>query len=103
MTDCSFLGLAGHANCFKSGYERIASRLNMTERAFKFNSPVITMRPEGDRRGVAIIPVNAVVTLVDGDITGNEKFVKVRYQDETLYMFTKDLRERGEAVLKNFA
>jgi hypothetical protein len=98
-----FLGLAGHANCFKSGYEQMASYANMTERAFKFNSPVITMRSEGGERGVAIIPVNAVVTVVDGDITGTEKFVKVRYQDQTLYMFAKDLRERGEAVLKNFA
>jgi hypothetical protein len=74
----------------------------MAERAFKFNSPVITMRTDGDQRGVAIIPVNAVVTIVDGDITGTEKFVKVRYEGQTLYMFTKDLRERGDSVLKNF-
>jgi len=75
----------------------------MTERAFKFNSPIITMRPEGDQRGVVIIPVNAVVAVVAGDINGREKFVKVRYQDQILNMFATDLRDRGEEVMKNSA
>jgi hypothetical protein len=75
----------------------------MAERAFKFNSPVITMRSEGDQHGVVIIPVNAVVAVVAGDINGREKFVKVRYQDQILNMFVTDLRDRGEEVMKNSA
>jgi hypothetical protein len=70
----------------------------MAERAFKFKSPVITMRPEGGPGGVVIIPAHAIVTVVEADITGTEKFVKIRYQDQTLNMFVTDLRSRGEPV-----
>ena len=69
----------------------------MAEQAFRFRSPVITIRPEGGQRGVFIIPANAVVT-VEEDVTGGEKFVKVRYQDQILNMFVTDLRSRGEPM-----
>ena len=74
------------------------SALTMAERAFKFKSPVITMRSEGGQRGIVIIPANAIVTVVEAVITGTEKFVKVRYQDQTLNMFVTDLCSRGEPV-----
>ena len=70
----------------------------MAERVFKFKSPVITMRSEGGQRGVVIIPANAIVTVVESDIRGTEKFVKIRYLDQTLNMFVTDLRSRGEPV-----
>ena len=53
------------------------------------------MRAEGTQSGVFIIPANSVVT-VEGDVSGNEKFVEVRYNDQTLKMFVMDLLSRGE-------
>lgn len=53
------------------------------------------MRAEETQSGVFIIPANSVVT-VEGDVSSNERFVKVRYQDQTLKMFVMDLLSRGE-------
>ena len=70
----------------------------MAERAFKFKSPVITMRAEGGQRGIVIIPANAIVTVVEPDSRSIENFVQVRYLDQTLKMFVTDLCSRGEPV-----
>ena len=70
----------------------------MPERAFKFKSPVITIPSEKGPHRIFIIHANAVVIIVEGDVSSGEKFVKVRYQDQILNVFVTDLRSRGELI-----
>lgn len=66
----------------------------MVQPAFKFYTPAIAIRSEDAQRSLVTIPKNAVVTVVAGNIKGNG-FVKIRYVDQILEMFAKDLRPRG--------
>jgi len=44
---------------------------------------------------IVTLPAEAMVSIVDGDINGTG-FVKIRYMDQTLAMYAKDLRNRSE-------
>jgi hypothetical protein len=44
---------------------------------------------------VVTLPAEAIVSIVDGDIDGTG-FVKIRYMNQTLAMYAKDLRSQSE-------
>lgn len=67
----------------------------MAERVVKLNTPTLAIQSENEHARVVTIPANAVVVIVDGDINGTG-FVKIRYMDQTLAMYAKDLRSRME-------
>ena len=67
----------------------------MPERAVKLNTPAMAVQSDNEHMSIVTIPANAVVVIVDGDISGNG-FVKIRYMDQTLSMYAKDLRSRTE-------
>ena len=74
----------------------------MPERAFKLNTPTMAILSENDHRSVVTIPVNAVVTIVAGDL-GGDTLLKIRYRNQVLEMFAVDLRTRGERMLRQSA
>ena len=52
---------------------------------------------ENNQRVTIIVPANALVTLVDGDLNGNG-FVRVHFEDKVVSMFAVDLRGHGERI-----
>jgi len=88
------------AKCFESLTEESASTLverflKMAERLVKLITPTMAIRSDSDHMSVVTVPADAVVAIVDGDINGTG-FVKIRYFDQTLAMYAKDLRSRSE-------
>ena len=69
--------------------------LKMAERLVKLITPTMAIRSDSDHMSVVTVPADAVVAIVDGDINGTG-FVKIRYFDQTLAMYAKDLRSRSE-------
>ena len=67
----------------------------MPERAVKLNAPAMAVQSDNERMRIVTIPANAVFVIVDGDMDGSG-FVKIRYMDQTLAMYAKDLRSRTE-------
>jgi hypothetical protein len=67
----------------------------MAERVVKLNTPTLAIQSENEHPRIVTIPANAVVVIVDGDINGTG-FVKIRYMDQTLAIYAKDLRSRCE-------
>ena len=67
----------------------------MPGRVFKLNTPTLAIQSPNENPRIITIPANAVVAIVAGDINGSG-FVKVRYKDQTLAMYAKDLRSRSE-------
>ena len=51
---------------------------------------------------VVTLPADAVVVIVDGDLDSTG-FVKIRYMDQTLAMYAKDLRSRMEDDINDSA
>jgi hypothetical protein len=74
----------------------------MPKLTFRLNSPTIAIRPENDQRTIVMLPREALVTLLVGDIDA-KGFVQVRYRNESLIMFAEDLRARGERILEQSA
>ncbi len=73
------------------------------QRIFKLRSEAIAILPEsGGGRTVVTIPANSVVRLVVGNIA-EDGFVFVRYRNQTLVMFSVDLRSRAERQLEESA
>jgi hypothetical protein len=67
----------------------------MAQRLVKLNTPIMAIQSANKHTSIVTIPANAVVAIVDGDINGSG-FVKIRYMDQTLAMYAKDLRSRSE-------
>ena len=71
----------------------------MHKRIFKLRTPILAIHAENDARRIVIIPENALVMLVVGDIDV-AGFVQIRFADEPLLIFAEDLRTRGERVME---
>ena len=67
----------------------------MPKHVFKLNTATLAIHPN---RTIVKIPADALVTIVVGDVTGDDGFVQIRYREEALMMFAQDLRDRGEQV-----
>jgi hypothetical protein len=67
----------------------------MPERVVKLNTPTMALLSDNEHMSIVTLPASAVVVVVDGDIDGTG-FVKIRYMDQTLAMYAKDLRSRME-------
>lgn len=65
----------------------------MPQLMFKLHSASVAIWSEHNYRKV-VIPTNACVTLVAGDITG-KGVVQIRYQNQPLQMLAVDLRTLG--------
>ena len=65
--------------------------------SYRITSPTFAMFCRDGNRGTLIVPVGAVVLLIDGPLDGN-RLVDVEWNGESLMMFTLDLRERAELV-----
>ena len=74
----------------------------MPERVVKLNTPTLAIQSENEHPRIITIPANAVVAIVAGDINGSG-FVKLRYMDQTLAMYAKDLRSRCEDHINDSA
>jgi hypothetical protein len=55
----------------------------------------MAMQSDNEHLRVVTLPSEAIVAIVDGDINGTG-FIKIRYKDQTLAMYAKDLRSYGE-------
>ena len=55
----------------------------------------MAVQSDNEHLRVVTLPADAIVSIVDGDINGTG-FVKIRYKDQTLAMYAKDLRNRSE-------
>ncbi len=53
----------------------------------------MAVQSEKEHLRVVTLPAEAIVSIVDGDIRGTG-FVKIRYMDQTLAMYAKDLRNQ---------
>ena len=67
----------------------------MPERVVKLNTPTMAAQSDNEHLRVVTLPAEAIVAIVDGDINGTG-FVKIRYMDQTLAMYAKDLRSQSE-------
>jgi hypothetical protein len=67
----------------------------MAERVVKLSTPTMALQSDNEHMRVVTLPANAEVVVVDGDLDG-AGFVKIRYMDQTLAMYAKDLRSRME-------
>ena len=67
----------------------------MAERLYKLRSRTMGVLAEGDQRKLVVIPAEAVVTIIEGDLDGTG-YITVRYREQELEIFALDLRERGE-------
>jgi hypothetical protein len=67
----------------------------MPERVVRLNTPTMAVQSDNEHMRVVTLPAEAIVAIVDGDINGTG-FVKIRYKDQTLAMYAKDLRSCGE-------
>jgi hypothetical protein len=55
----------------------------------------MAVQSDDEHLRVVALPAGAIVSIADGDINGTG-FVKIRYKDQTLAMYAKDLRNRSE-------
>jgi hypothetical protein len=67
----------------------------MAERVVKLSTPTMAIQSDKEHLRIVTLPAEAMVSIVDGDINGTG-FVKIRYMDQTLAMYAKDLRNRSE-------
>jgi hypothetical protein len=67
----------------------------MPERAVKLNTPTMASQSDNEHLRISTLPADAVVAIVDGDLDGTG-FVKIRYMDQTLAMYAKDVRNQSE-------
>lgn len=67
----------------------------MPEGVVKLNTPTLAIQSQNEHPRIITIPANAVVAIVAGDING-AGFVEIRYMDQTLAMYAKDLRCRSK-------
>jgi hypothetical protein len=67
----------------------------MAERVVKLSAPTMAVQSDKEHLRIVTLPAEAMVSIVDGDINGTG-FVKIRYMDQTLAMYAKDLRNRSE-------
>jgi hypothetical protein len=67
----------------------------MAERVVKLNTPTMAVQSDNGHMRIITVPANAVVVIVAGDIHGSG-FVKIRYMDQTLAMYAKDLRSQSK-------
>ena len=74
----------------------------MAERRYKLRSRTMGMLYDGNKRRLVVIPANAVVSIIEGDL-GGRGYVTVRYHEHEIEVFALDLRERGEAVSEQSA
>ncbi len=70
----------------------------MPERVVKLNTPAMAVQSDNGHMRIVTLPANAEVVIMAGDIYGSG-FVKIRYMDQTLAMYAKDLRiQSGEDI-----
>jgi hypothetical protein len=69
------------------------------ETAYKLKNDSKAVLPEGNRSSVVHIPANAQVVVLEGDME-RDRFVQIRYQCNTLFMLSEDLR-RGIGLVPN--
>jgi hypothetical protein len=74
----------------------------MAERVVKLSTPTMAIQSDNEHMRIVTLPADAVVAIVDGDLDGTG-FVKIRYKDQTLAMYAKDLRSRMEDDLSDSA
>ena len=74
----------------------------MAERLYKLRSVTMALVTEGSERRVIVLPANAVVQIIAGDLGGNG-LLKVRHREQELEIFALDLRERGETASEQSA
>jgi hypothetical protein len=72
----------------------------MAERIVKLTTPTMAIQSDKEHLRVVTLPAEAMVAIVDGDINGTG-FVKIRYKDQTLAIYAKDLRSRSEDHLND--
>jgi hypothetical protein len=63
----------------------------MAGNAYNLKTGTMAILSEGDRRSVILIPANAQVLLVGGQME-YDTFVKIRYRGKVLLMLSEDLR-----------
>ena len=74
----------------------------MAGSVYKLRSRIIGMLYDGNQRRLVVIPTNAVVTIIEGDL-GGRGYVTVRYHEHEIEVFALDLRERGESASEQSA
>lgn len=79
----------------KKLHQSRSEQIPMPERVVKLNTPAMAVQSDNKHMSIVTVPANAVVVIVDGDIYGTG-FVKIRYMDQTLAMYAKDLRTQTE-------
>jgi hypothetical protein len=74
----------------------------MPERVVKLSTPTMAVQSDNEHLRVVTLPAEAIVSIVDGDIDGTG-FVKIRYENQTLAMYAKDLRSQIDEDMNNAA
>lgn len=69
--------------------------VQLPERVIKLTTPTMAIQSDNAHLRVVTLPADANVSIIDGDIYGNG-FVKIRYMNQTLAIYAKDLRSRME-------
>jgi hypothetical protein len=69
------------------------------ETTYKLKNDSKAVLQEGNRSSVVHIPASAQVVVVEGDME-RDRFVQIRYQSNTLFMLSEDLR-RGIGLMPN--
>ena len=62
----------------------------------------MAVQSDNQHMSIVTVPANAVVVIVAGDIDGIG-FVKIRYMDQTLAMYAKDLRIQSDGDINESA
>ena len=74
----------------------------MPEGVVKLSTPTMAVQSDNEQIRVVTLPAEAIVSIVDGNINGTG-FVKIRYMDQTLAMYAKDLRSQIDEDMNNAA
>ena len=71
----------------------------MKGQSFRLKTPTLgILSSDHGHRRPGTIPMNAIVTVVDGPFDNSNRLVDVLWEEKTIMMFTQDLRDRGEMI-----
>jgi hypothetical protein len=69
-----------------------------TGKRFTLTVPTLAIESVDDRRVAITLPVDAVIKVISGPTSQDNRMVNVLWEGRTLVMFAVDLKERGQEI-----
>ena len=65
---------------------------------YRIITATMAIVPDGERDVVPTIPEGAIIRVIDPTALENNRFVRAMWDDTTISMFSRDLRDRAEPI-----